>query len=67
MKKQLEKLVDEKNQLRERINLIDNVIHAFQEVCLHVDENDDTAFEVEGNDSHKTYYVCNICGKERSV
>ena len=52
---------------RETLSKIDKAIKSLQEVCEHKDTNGKDAYEVEGNDSHKTYYKCKICGDEISV
>ena len=66
MKKELDKLQKEKDVLHERIALIDNAIESFQNVCNHVDENGAPTWELIGNDSHREYYECKICGAGRN-
>lgn len=66
MKKYLEKLQKEKETLLERLRLINDAIISSQEVCEHVDEIGGETWEYAGSDSHKSYYVCTICGKKRS-
>lgn len=60
----IKKLNDKKNNLqykikkaKEEISKIDIAIKAFQEVCDH-------NYIADGRDSHHSYVVCTICGKE---
>jgi anthranilate/para-aminobenzoate synthase component I len=56
-------LVDERKELQERIDVIDNAIEAFQKVCKHKHSDGKSSMEYEGSDSHKDWYVCTLCGE----
>lgn len=60
MKETIDKLVEEREKLLERVKKIDKAIDAFQEICEH-------DYEFDSNDSHKDYYKCNICRSQYSV
>ena len=64
MKETIEKLLKEKKELEKKINLIDDAVDAFQKVCDHKHPDGSDAFDISGNDSHYTYYKCEICGYE---
>ena len=64
MKKIIQNLETERQTLKDRIDVINNAIEAFQKVCKHTNEDGSNAMEYEGHDSHKNYYKCTICGYE---
>jgi len=67
MKDTIEKLERKRKIAQEDLKKIDAAISALQDVCEHKHNDGSDAFDVEGHDSHKTYYVCKICGKTESV
>ena len=67
MKETIKRLEKEEVLAREKLDKIRNAITALQDVCEHKLEDGSDAYEVEGNDSHKTYYKCKICGNTESV
>ena len=52
--------------LLKKITLNNKKIIKLQEECNHKHSDGSDAFEYEGHDSHKDYYICTICGKEIS-
>lgn len=64
MKKIIEDLVCEKNTLLNRVEKIDGAIKALRDVCTHTDEKGKSLMEYEGNDSHKEYHKCSLCGEK---
>ncbi len=46
---------------------INDAIESLQKVCTHKTEDGKDAYEHEGHDSHKDYYVCSICGDSYSI
>ena len=64
MKKIISELQKELDELKEKRTKIENAIKALQNICEHKLEDGSSAFELEGNDSHKDYYKCSICGYE---
>lgn len=49
---------------KEEADKLQKTIKQLQEVCTHKLEDGSDAMEWYGNDSHKDYYRCTICGKE---
>jgi hypothetical protein len=64
---ELSKFQTQRKQHLDRIKKIDKLIDSMQDVCEHTLPNGKTAFEYEGHDSHKDYYICVLCGKGDSV
>lgn len=56
-------LLKERDELKERIDKIDDAIEAFQKVCKHTHPDGKSAMELEGYDSHKDWYICTLCGE----
>ena len=58
MKDYINKLLNEREQHRQRIADIDKAIEAIQKLCPH-------NYEESWHDSHHTYYICTECGHEK--
>jgi hypothetical protein len=63
----IKELNEEREKLKDRLRLIDNAIDAFQKVCSHTFKDGTDAMVLEGNDSHKDWYKCAICGYEMGI
>jgi hypothetical protein len=63
MEEIIKKLQSEKESLINRVRKIDKFIVSFMDICPHKNEDGSDAMQHEGNDSHKDYYKCRICGK----
>ena len=67
LKPVIEKLNKRESELVNELNKVRDSINALQKVCSHKNEDGSDAFEFEGSDSHRDYYVCTICGEGRRV
>jgi len=67
MKAVIEDLNRKQEQLKKELQKIDVAIEALQDVCTHTLEDGTDAYECEGHDSHKDYFVCSICGDSYSI
>lgn len=60
----LTKIEERKAEINVERTMIDEKLVELQSECDH---NDGCAWDWVGNDSHKDYYECNICGKGMSI
>ena len=67
MKDTIKKLERQEKEARETLDKISKAIKALQDVCEHKHSDGSDAFVIEGHDSHKDYYKCDICGKTESI
>jgi peptide subunit release factor 1 (eRF1) len=57
-------LYEEKRILEDRLKKVDIAIRAMQSLCYHKKPDGTSAMVFSGNDSHKDYYKCSLCGFE---
>jgi hypothetical protein len=47
-----------------QIKKLNTILEAFQKYCPHKNPDGTNAMKFRGNDSHRHYYSCEICGLE---
>ena len=67
MKQTIIDLKEKQESLKNELEKIETAIESLQDVCNHTHKTGKTAYECEGHDSHKDYYVCTICGNENWI
>jgi rubrerythrin len=66
--KKIKKILKQKEKMYSRhYYSLQRVVNEIQQKCSHKREDGSDAFEYEGHDSHRDYYVCEICGYERRI
>jgi hypothetical protein len=57
-------LLKERMELQMELEQIDSVIKGLRKICRHKNADGTSAMKFHFSDSHRNYYVCQICGTE---